>query len=1413
MLKNKRGVSLISLVITIILIIILASITYFASVSAISKTNYTRYVNNVKNVEDAIEERLVKVRGETIPKGKLYTNGQIYNYIADGGSSELDFVKKGEVPEYTIIKDNANFDFELPELKVNTPRDTGVNLVYAVTNDGTVFTWPPYSYKNGHYINQDSTVDIDIMYDSGDHDVTIGDKLKTITVDANGNLLDASMGGNQSSDNKTKLQKPTVTGTYTYNGQEQTAVLSGFDEATMTIVNNKRKNAGAGSVVVMLKDPENYAWAGGGGKNINIPWNIEKKKVSIEWSSTVFEYDGKTHVPSAKVVGVAGEQIKLKITGAAMAGGEYTANASIESVTNGKPDNYELENTSTKFEIRVKEILIKSADYYGRYDGNEKTFELTVKNLVSGYSIYYSIDTPLTASNCETAGTVVKPTRTNAGETVVYYYIKTIYGVEKAGSNKITIEKIEIYPTLNMENYVYGGIKPTPSVNGNIENAPVTYYVTTSNLTTGGKNWAEVTDATGLDVGKYYMYAVVSTSTNYKSATTPTKAFTVTNGNMTGSVSIVGNAVYGQTLTANSTAIIPTGCTLQYAWWSATSASATTGATIADSTNSATYKVGKGLIGKYIGVTVTATKANYNEKVFTDITDSSNGGNGTIVTKDASVLAVTLNQTQFEYIGTEIKPTITIKDDGSTLVNGTDYDITYTNNVNAGIATITIIYKGNYTGKVEKTFEIAKKAMIVLPTSGQSKIYGSSDPVLAYTSSGMISGQTPAFNGVLSRTTGENVGTYAINKGTLALKDNGAFLANNYNLVLSGTAVNFAINAKSSSTLAASLDTTSYTYDGSAKIPTATIKDDSKTLTSGTDYTLSYVNNVNAGKATATITFKGNYIGAIEKTFTIAKANISPSINMNGYSYGGTKSAPTVSGNAGNGTVTYYYNTTNSNTNGANWKNVTGSAMLNAGTYYMYAVVNPTSNYNGATTAVKSFTISPKNISLTWGSTIVFTYNGRGQKPTVSATSGVSTETIKLTEIAPKIDAGSYTASVSIASVTGGNANKNNYKVTNPTKAYTINKKAISVAWSSTSFIWDGASHVPSASIATGVQLETMTLSVSGVTTKSGTWTATASVQSLVGGQGKTSNYNVGNTTTKFTVNKLIAVGHYINYTPTSSSMWTSSNNTGATSVQLSTNTSVKWRVLSIDDNTGNVVVTTNGHVNRMSLQGTAGFLRGANELNRICAKLYSNSSKGITARSMTIEDLNKACGYTPSTNLVRYAWYPSNTSNSNLKDVVAGGHTYKAVAHTSNLTGISCPRFFVWDDRNGVTHVSTGESNYVELKSQSSPVLTTSKMVWYSPVSLNSTVGDIIKGKENDRTWLASPICCLYTSGEQRAYFVMLTAYATAIHENYLMSSKGYSSGGEQGISPVITLNIKNIRFTESGKNGSTSSTAWNLK
>ncbi len=169
-----------------------------------------------------------------------------------------------------------------------------------------------------------------------------------------------------------------------------------------------------------------------------------------------------------------------------------------------------------------------------------------------------------------------------------------------------------------------------------------------------------------------------------------------------------------------------------------------------------------------------------------------------------------------------------------------------------------------------------------------------------------------------------------------------------------------------------------------------------------------------------------------------------------------------------------------------------------------------------------------------------------------------------------------------------------------------------------------------------------------------------------------------------------IDVGQYVNYEPSEKNVSTLSTKTGAMSQQLTTDTSAKWRILNIDESTGKIMLTTDGYVNNVTIKGAIGFLNGASELNRICEKLYSNTEKGITARSMTMEDLDEVCGYIPSTDLLRYAWYPADTADSDLKDVVAGGHTYTAKKHTASLTsGVEYPRFYNWDDKNGVTHNS----------------------------------------------------------------------------------------------------------------------------
>lgn len=61
------------------------------------------------------------------------------------------------------------------------------------------------------------------------------------------------------------------------------------------------------------------------------------------------------------------------------------------------------------------------------------------------------------------------------------------------------------------------------------------------------------------------------------------------------------------------------------------------------------------------------------------------------------------------YTGSEIKPEITVIDAAKTLIEGTDYDVAYTKNTNAGTGEVTVTGKGNYSGAVTKPFAISAK--------------------------------------------------------------------------------------------------------------------------------------------------------------------------------------------------------------------------------------------------------------------------------------------------------------------------------------------------------------------------------------------------------------------------------------------------------------------------------------------------------------------------------------------------------------------------------------------------------------------------------------------------------------------------------------------------------------------------------
>ncbi len=74
---------------------------------------------------------------------------------------------------------------------------------------------------------------------------------------------------------------------------------------------------------------------------------------------------------------------------------------------------------------------------------------------------------------------------------------------------------------------------------------------------------------------------------------------------------------------------------------------------------------------------------------------------------DVSKLAISLSSNSCVYTGSSIKPSVKVTYNGKTLVNGTDYSVSYSNNIKPGTAKVTITAKGKYNGSITKTFTIS----------------------------------------------------------------------------------------------------------------------------------------------------------------------------------------------------------------------------------------------------------------------------------------------------------------------------------------------------------------------------------------------------------------------------------------------------------------------------------------------------------------------------------------------------------------------------------------------------------------------------------------------------------------------------------------------------------------------------------
>ena len=122
-----------------------------------------------------------------------------------------------------------------------------------------------------------------------------------------------------------------------------------------------------------------------------------------------------------------------------------------------------------------------------------------------------------------------------------------------------------------------------------------------------------------------------------------------------------------------------------------------------------------------------------------------------------------------------------------------------------------------------------------------------------------------------------------------------------------------------------------------------------------------------------------------------------------------------------------------------------------------------------------SVVVTPAEITVEWSNVEGLTYNGSAQAPTATAKGLVDGDSLTLTVAGAQTNAGSYTATVAAASVTG------NYVLAeDATVEFTIAPKSIGVEWTNTAFEYDGTAHKPTATATDLVGEDTFTLNVTG---------------------------------------------------------------------------------------------------------------------------------------------------------------------------------------------------------------------------------------------------------------------------------------------------------------------------------------------
>ena len=454
-----------------------------------------------------------------------------------------------------------------------------------------------------------------------------------------------------------------------------------------------------------------------------------------------------------------------------------------------------------------------------------------------------------------------------------------------------------------------------------------------------------------------------------------------------------------------------------------------------------------------------------------------------------STTNITLSSSNYVYDGTAKIPDVQQVKVGDVVVPATDYTVGYSDNTNAGTATVTISPKTsepiNLSGSASKTFTISAKPVSDLTITLSATTFTYNGNVRKPTVT-VKDGSTTLTSGTHYDLTWSDENSKAVGSYTVTVTGKG-----NYTGSINKT---YVINYGTSDTdfhIALTTPSETFTYDGTAKEPAVTVTkgtgEGAVTLTKNTDYNLEYSNNINAGTATITARGIGNYQFITTFNFTINKKEItSGMVTLSGINYDATNNHFVYNGALQKPTVTIMDGTTKKLVEGTDYTLVNAGG-TNVASYN--ATITGIGNYYTAGTSGLSMPYSIVQLSLASASVVLdplqsYVYDGTEKRPGVQQVKvgNVIVPTTDYTVTYPKdadpttddllnVNAGTNTAVVYINPATGNlsGSKTQTFSITKkPLTSEMITLSSTAANWANNSFTYTGSNQKPTVTVTDG---------------------------------------------------------------------------------------------------------------------------------------------------------------------------------------------------------------------------------------------------------------------------------------------------------------------------------------------------------